>query len=175
MTDQKTVKLKVVEANSVDPFKSRVRLDKENMIKLDLKLNDSVAVKGEKVAIGRVYEMREEDTGSGEIRLDTVMRENCGSRIDDFVEVYKTKAIPANIVKFVPAGKNYPPLNKELVNFFRTLLYETPLINGNVVSVNLPGNFKIAGTSNPLYRSVDTVPANIPVFISKDTKIFIVS
>ena len=132
MTDQKAIKLKVVEANSVDPFKSRVRLDRENMKEMDLKVNDYVAVKGEKIAIGRVYEMREEDTGSGEIRLDTVMRENCGSRINDTVEVYKIEPVLAKTVKHVPAYKNYPILNKDLANFFQRLLHETPLFNGNV-------------------------------------------
>lgn len=174
MMDLKTIRLKVVDANSVDPFKSRVRLDRENMNNLDLKLNDYVAVKGTKVAIGRVYEMREEDTGSGEIRLDTIMRENCGSKINELVDVCKVEVVPARTVKLTPAGRNYPLLNKELVEFFRRLLYETPMVTGNVISINLPGDFRIGGTSTPLYRSIETEPDDVPVYISKDSEIFIV-
>ena len=174
MTEEKSVKLKVVEANSLDPFKSRVRIDKEIMNELNLKLSDCVVIRGKSLAVGRVYEMREEDSGRGEIRIDPIMRENCGSKVNDLVEVFRVEPVPAKSLKLTPAGRNYPVLNTELVDFFRRLLFQTPLFNGNVIAVNLPGDFKIGGTSNPLYRSIETEPASTAVYISNDTQLTVV-
>jgi transitional endoplasmic reticulum ATPase len=174
MIGEKSIRLKVVEANSLDPFKSRVRLDKDVMEQLNLKLNDYVAIKGNNLAIGRVYEMREDDSGRGEIRLDSITRENCGSKVNDSVEVYKIDPVPAKSVKLTPAGRNYPSLNNELLDFFRRLLYQTALFNGNVIAVNLPGDFKIGGTSTPLYRSVETEPVSVAVYISNETELTVV-
>ncbi|WP_393971964.1 hypothetical protein OXIME_000557 [Oxyplasma meridianum] len=173
MNQEKSIKLKVVEANSLDPFKSRVRIDKETMNLLNLKLNDCVAVKGNNLAIGRVYEMREEDSGKSEIRIDSIMRENCGSKLNDLVDVFRVDPVPAKAVKLIAAGRNYPSLNTELLDFFKRLLYQTPLFKGNVIAVNLPGEFKIGGTANPLYRSVETEPDSTAVYISNETELAI--
>lgn len=174
MSDEKSIKLKVVEANSLDPFKSRVRIDREIMSELNLKLGDCVAVRGKNLAIGKVYEMREEDSGRGEIRLDSIMRENCGSKINDLVDVFRIDPVPAKSVKLMAAGRNYPALNTELLDFFRRLLYQTPLFNENIIAVNLPGDFKIGGTSNPLYRSIETEPSSTAVYISNETELTVV-
>ena len=48
------------------------------------------------------------------------------------------------------------------------------MVTGNVISINLPGDFRIGGTSTPLYRSIETEPDDVPVYISKDSEIFIV-
>ena len=174
MIEEKSIRLKVVESNSLDPFKARVRLDREIMEQLNLKLNDYVAIRGNNFAIGRVYEMREDDSGREEIKIDSIMRENCGSKVNDTVEVYKVDPVPAKSVKLTPAGRNYPTLNSELIDFFRRLLYQTPLFNGNVIAVNLPGDFRIGSTSNPLYRSIETEPSSCAVYISNETELILV-
>jgi len=174
MTEEKSIRLKVVEANSLDPFRSRVRLDREIMNDLNLRINDYVAVRCKNLAVGRVYEMRDEDSGRGEIRLDAVMRENCGTKINDSVDVYKINVVPAKSVKLTPAGRDYPKLNAELLEFFRRLLYQTPLFNGNVIAVNLPGDFRIGNSSNPIYRSMETDPTETAVYISNETELTVI-
>ena len=83
--------LRVAEANSTDPGMSRVRLDEDSRFQLNVEIGDVVEIEKSKKTVGRVFRARPEDENKGIVRIDGVMRNNCGASIGDKVKVRKVR------------------------------------------------------------------------------------
>lgn len=165
------VLLRVAEANATDPGMSRVRLDEESRISLDVEIGDVVEIeKSSKKTVGRVFRARPEDEGKQIVRIDSVMRNNCGCSIGDKVKVKKVAIEVATRVVLAPIIRKEQKLKfgDGIDDFVQKTLLKRPMIEQDNISV--PG-LTLVGHSGLLFKVVKTVPPKIPVEIGEITKI----
>ena len=165
------VLLRVAEANATDPGMSRVRLDEESRISLDVEIGDVVEIeKSSKKTVGRVFRARPEDEGKQIVRIDSVMRNNCGCSIGDKVKVKKVAIEVATRVVLAPIIRKEQKLKfgDGIDDFVQKTLLKRPMIEQDNISV--PG-LTLVGHSGLLFKVVKTVPPKVPVEIGEITKI----
>jgi transitional endoplasmic reticulum ATPase len=106
LTDRdKTIKLKVAEADQRDVGKGIVRIDESFREKLGLKPFDVVEIKGGKstsALIGRPYPG---DSGLDIIRMDGLIRTNAKTGIGEYIEIRKADWKEAKSVTLAPIAK----------------------------------------------------------------------
>ncbi|HPS88997.1 MAG TPA: AAA family ATPase, partial [Methanosarcina vacuolata] len=103
--DEKTIKLKVAEANHRDVGKGIVRIDEAFREKLGLNPFDVVEIRGGKVTsalIGRPYP---DDEGLDIIRMDGLIRTNAKTSIGEYVEICKAEWKEAKHVTLSPVKR----------------------------------------------------------------------
>jgi len=103
--DEKTIKLKVAEANHRDVGKGIVRIDEAFREKLGLNPFDIVEIRGGKVTsalIGRPYP---NDEGLDIIRMDGLIRTNAKTSIGEYVEICKAEWKEAKHVTLSPVKR----------------------------------------------------------------------
>ncbi|MCC4768627.1 CDC48 family AAA ATPase [Methanosarcina sp. DH1] len=103
--DEKTIKLKVAEANHRDVGKGIVRIDEAFREKLGLNSFDVVEIRGGKVTsalIGRPYP---DDEGLDIIRMDGLIRTNAKTSIGEYVEICKAEWKEAKHVTLSPVKR----------------------------------------------------------------------
>ena len=165
------VLLRVAEANATDPGMSRVRLDEESRMALDVEIGDVVEIeKSSKKTVGRVFRARPEDEGKQIVRIDSVMRNNCGCSIGDKVHVRKVNIEVASKVILAPIIRKDQKLKfgEGIDDFVQKTLLKRPMIEQDNISV--PG-LTLVGHSGLLFKVVKTVPPKVPVEIGEITKI----
>jgi transitional endoplasmic reticulum ATPase len=165
------VLLRVAEANATDPGMSRVRLDEESRMALDVEIGDVVEIeKSSKKTVGRVFRARPEDEGKQIVRIDSVMRNNCGCSIGDKVHVKKVNIEVASKVILAPIIRKDQKLKfgEGIDDFVQKTLLKRPMIEQDNISV--PG-LTLVGHSGLLFKVVKTVPPKVPVEIGEITKI----
>jgi transitional endoplasmic reticulum ATPase len=134
---EKTLKLRVTEALSKDVGRALVRIDPEDLKKLEAQIGDTIQVKGKRVAVCKVMPAYKEHRGQSWIQMDGLTRENAGVRVDDFVEVSKTQVQPAQRVVIVPTS--IAPSERDL-NYIGSLLDGMPLLVGSRIRATLFGS-----------------------------------
>ena len=157
------VLLRVAEANATDPGMSRVRLDEESRMALDVEIGDVVEIeKSSKKTVGRVFRARPEDEGKQIVRIDSVMRNNCGCSIGDKVHVKKVNIEVASKVILAPIIRKDQKLKfgEGIDDFVQKTLLKRPMIEQDNISV--PG-LTLVGHSGLLFKVVKTVPPKVPV------------
>ncbi len=162
--------LRVSEANSTDPGMSRVRLDEESRMALNAEIGDVVEIEKEKRTVGRVYRARPEDENKGIVRIDSVMRNNCGCSIGDKVRVRKVITEDAKKVVLAPIIRKDQRLKfgEGINEFVQRSLIRRPLLEGDNISV--PG-LTLAGHSGLLFKVIKSQPPKVPVEIGEETRI----
>ena len=103
--DEKTIKLKVAEANHRDVGKGIVRIDEAFREKLGLNPFDVVEIRGGKVTsalIGRPYP---DDEGLDIIRMDGLIRTNAKTSIGEYVEICRAEWKEAKHVTLSPVKR----------------------------------------------------------------------
>jgi transitional endoplasmic reticulum ATPase len=98
----KTVTLKVVEAKSYDAGRGIARIDPVVAYDLRLQTGDVIGIEGTKRTAALVWPGYPEDSNSGTIRIDSMVRRNAGISIDDRVHIRKIQTAPAEKILFSP-------------------------------------------------------------------------
>ncbi len=98
----KTVTLKVVEAKSYDAGRGIARIDPVVAYDLRLQTGDVIGIEGTKRTAALVWPGYPEDSNSGTIRIDGMVRRNAGISIDDRVHIRKIQTAPAEKILFSP-------------------------------------------------------------------------
>ncbi|MCK4718911.1 MAG: AAA family ATPase, partial [Thermoplasmata archaeon] len=126
---------------------------------------------GQTVTPAFVWRMRNEDEGKGIVRIESLLRRNTGTTMDDKVTVEKAKTEPAKKVALAPVGDWWQEESIAGVEtFIRHHLDKRPVVKGNGIIV--PGFLFTRG--HALFRVVNTSPNGI-VQINVDTQISILS
>ena len=89
MTGVKTIELMVKEGIIEDSRKGVVRINREDMERLELKMGDSISVKGERATAVKVLPAFGDVSGTPLIQMDGMIRRNAGVGLNEAVVVFK--------------------------------------------------------------------------------------
>ncbi|UCH87933.1 MAG: CDC48 family AAA ATPase [Thermoplasmata archaeon] len=130
------IKLKVTEAKPAEVGRGIVRLDSEAIEKLHLITGDVVKITGTKSTVAKVWPGYPQDTGSGTIRMDGIIRRNAGVGIDDNVEIEKIPVVDAKKITFAPTQ---PVKIMGGEDYLRHLLEGQVFTKGDSLTINVMG------------------------------------
>ena len=100
-SDEK-VTLRIQKAKKRDIGRNIIRIDPKTMEQLNIQTGDVIALKGKKVSAGIAWPSYPQDNGLGIVRIDSRLRKNTGSSIDDNVEIERVEAQVAQNVILAP-------------------------------------------------------------------------
>jgi transitional endoplasmic reticulum ATPase len=129
--ENKTIKLRVVEALQDDAYKGIVRIDPNLMHKLGLERGDIISIKGERETYSVADQAYPADRGEEIIRMDGIARKNSKTGIGEQVEIKKGQIREAKKITIAPAQKGIM-VQGDPDNFKRGLLGK-PVTKGDIV------------------------------------------
>ena len=127
----------VAEGLSKDAGRAVVRLDPDDMQRLDVEIGDIVAVTGGRRAVAKVVPMHVNRRGTGVVQLDGVLRHNADSALGDTVRLAPTEIRPAAQVTLRPEGGM--PTDQDL-DYLGRLADGLPVQQGDRLRVTLFGS-----------------------------------
>lgn len=133
------ISVRVEESELIDVGKIRVRLDLEAMNSLDVKSGDIIEIIGKKTTGAIALRSKLEDKGKNFIRMDGIIRSNCGIGLGDIVKVKKTRVRPALIASIAVLGKDSNvPLEPEVVESIKNSLIGRPIKKDDIIKCDMP-------------------------------------
>ena len=129
---EKSVRLKVTEADQRDVGKGIVRIDEKFRNMLEVNIFDVVELKGERstsAVVGRSYP---QDEGLDVIRMDGLIRTNAKTSLGEYVEVAKAEWKEAKKVILAPVIQNihiYAPSES-----LRAIFHNRTVSKGDIIS-----------------------------------------
>ena len=100
--DDLKISLRVQEAKKRDIGRNIARIDQETMEKLDIKTGDVIALVGNKESAGIAWPSYPLDKGLGIIRIDSRLKKNIGTSIDETIQIKKVKIHSAQNIVLAP-------------------------------------------------------------------------
>lgn len=128
----KTVRLKVTEADQRDVGKGIVRMDEKFRNMIGVNIFDVVELKGERATSAIVARSYPEDEGLDVIRMDGLIRTNAKTSLGDYVEVKRAEWKEAKKVTLSPAAPNihiYAPSES-----LRAIFHNRTVSKGDIIS-----------------------------------------
>ncbi len=102
--ETKSVSLRIQKAKKRDIGRNIIRIDPEIMENMHINTGDVIAIEGKKESAGIAWPSYPQDHGLGIVRVDSRLRKNTGTSIDDTIKIRKVKAITAQNVILAPAS-----------------------------------------------------------------------
>jgi len=133
------VRLKVAEAKQRDAGRGKARINDNVMRTLNITAGDIIEVKGKRATAAVAWPAYQEDTDQDVIRIDGLIRKNADVTINEYVAVRKADVKDAQSVVLAPVDMRLN-VDQDFVNFIKSRLLETPLINEDSVLVVILGN-----------------------------------
>ncbi|MFX0137618.1 MAG: CDC48 family AAA ATPase [Candidatus Hodarchaeota archaeon] len=131
--------LRVEESELIDVGKIRVRLDLEAMNALDVKSGDIIQIIGKKTTGAIALRSKLEDKGKSLIRMDGIIRSNCGVGLGDIVKIKKTRIKPAMGVSIAMLGRDPNiPLDSEITESIKNSLTGRPVKKDDIIKSAIP-------------------------------------
>lgn len=150
MSETNTIKLKVREGLVEDSRKGIVRVNREDMEKLNLDTGDVISIKGKRVTVAKVYPSFNDIYSMPFIQMDGGIRRNAGVGLNDVVLIEKTEVKVARQVVLSPIDvffKCKEDDEKEIKNIIK----EIPIISDDELSLMIFGHnevgFHVSGTA----------------------------
>ena len=101
-TTSKDIALRVQEAKKRDIGRNIARIDQETMEKLNIKTGDVIALVGKKESAGIAWPSYPQDNGLGIIRIDSRLKKNTGTSIDETIQIKKVTVQSAQNIVLAP-------------------------------------------------------------------------
>ncbi|MHA1491734.1 MAG: CDC48 family AAA ATPase [Promethearchaeota archaeon] len=98
------VSLRVQKAKKRDIGRNIIRIDPKTMEELLINTGDVIALNGKKESAGIAWPSYPQDNGLGIVRIDSRLRKNTGTSIDDTIEIRKINAIVAQSIVLAPSS-----------------------------------------------------------------------
>jgi transitional endoplasmic reticulum ATPase len=157
------VSLKVKEALQSDVGRGIARLNSHMMEELGLESGDVIEAEGpeKRKAVALVWRARSEDEGKEVIRLDGILRHNCGVSVDDAVSVRKADVKPAKEIQFAPTQEI--SFEEDFAAYFKERIMNMPLFVGNSIVLDVMGRALV-------FTVTSTSPKGIAVQVTPETK-----
>jgi transitional endoplasmic reticulum ATPase len=165
----KSVILRVAEANHRDAGRGIARIDTETMRTLGLIPGDVIEIEGRSIATAIVHPGFAPDTGKSIIRIDGNIRGNAGVAIDDKVRVRKTTVKEAKRITLEPTQ----PIRAGSERYLLSRLKDMPITKGQIIRIELLGNpvsFLVTNTV-PLGTVIPDLETEIVLRKAKEEKI----
>ncbi len=157
----KKFKLKVAEAKAQDVGRGICRIDPAVAAEMGIRSGDVIKITGNKETVALAWLGYPEDKGTNIIRLDSNLRYNAGTGIDESVFVEKIEAVPAQKLVLAPA-EGVTIGNGE--SYIRNILEGRVLSKGDIVEIPVL-NRKIR------FGVVDFIPKKKAVIVTGSTEV----
>ncbi|MBI5749678.1 MAG: CDC48 family AAA ATPase, partial [Nitrospinae bacterium] len=158
------ITLKVKEALPKDVGRAIVRIDPEDMKKIEAEVGDIIEIYGKRSAPAKIMPCYMEERGKGIIQIDGILRENAQSGLDEKVIIKKVSYKPA--VKITLSPITIGGLRGERdTRYISRLLEGIPLMEGDRVRATL------FGARSCDFKVLDTIPNKEVVLIYPTTVI----
>ena len=158
-----TLKLRVAEALSKDVGRAFVRMDPEDLQKLQVQIGDIVEIVGKRQTVGKAMPAYKEHRGQARIQMDGVTRENAGVGLDEYILVRPTIASHAERVVLTPMSIT---VHQRDLEYIGSLLDGLPVWAGDRIRATL------FGSRSADFRVESSVPEG-PVVIHPTTQLAI--
>jgi len=127
---------KVKEAYRQDIGRGIVRVGSAIMEELDIGPGDAISIKGKKEAVALVWS--ELSTGEEDyIRMDGILRNNCGAGIDDEVKIEAIELKEAKTLQLSPTQEI--DFNPDFIEYVHERILNMPLLQGNSLVIGVMG------------------------------------
>ena len=134
--DNQKVSLRVQEAKKRDIGRNIARIDQETMEKLDIKTGDIIALVGKKESAGIAWPSYPQDSGLGIIRIDSRLKKNIGTSIDDTIQIRKVKTHSAQNIVLAPISFKYKS-NPRFETFVKRKLNNYPVAIEDFIFISI--------------------------------------
>jgi len=136
--DNLKVSLRVQEAKKRDIGRNIARIDQETMEKLDIKTGDVIALVGKKESAGIAWPSYPQDSGLGIIRIDSRLKKNIGTSIDETIQIRKVKTHSAQNIVLVPIiPKTLGKSNPRFETFVKRKLNNYPVAIDDFIFISI--------------------------------------
>ncbi len=124
-----TLSLKVKEGLAKDVGRAIVRLDPEDMRRIDAQGGDILLLEGKRKTVAKAMPCYAEERGKSIIQLDGIIRENAGVGLDEKISVSKIVVQPATKVVLQPISGTLKTERDS--KYLASLLDGTPIMTGD--------------------------------------------
>ncbi|MBN1216483.1 MAG: CDC48 family AAA ATPase [Candidatus Lokiarchaeota archaeon] len=130
------VTLRIQKAKKRDIGRNIIRIDPKTMEELNIQTGDVIALRGKKESAGIAWPSYPQDNGLGIVRVDSRLRKNTGTSIDDTVEIQKVEAIIAQNVVLAPASVRIRS-NPRFETFVKRKLSNYPVTLDDIILISI--------------------------------------
>ncbi len=135
--------LRVQKAKKRDIGRNIIRIDTITMEKLLIKTGDVISLFGKNESAGIAWPSYPQDSGLGIIRIDSRLRKNTSTSIDDTIEIRKVKALPAQNIVLAPSNVKIRT-NPRFENFVKRRLNNYPITIDDFIYISIGISREIA-------------------------------
>lgn len=160
--EEQTLSLRVAEALPKDVGRGLVRLDPQDLERLEVGIGDVVEVAGKRPTVARAMPAYAAQRGQGLIQMDGILRANAGAGLDERVTVRRVEVQPARAVVLAPVESLRTAPGAAQTRYLARLLDGIPVVPDDQVRVDL------FGTRAQTFTVAKTTPAG-PVLIGPAT------
>ncbi len=128
--------LRVQKAKKRDIGRNIIRIDPETMEKLNIQTGDVIALTGKKDSAGIAWPSYPQDNGLGIVRIDSRLRKNTATSIDDSIEIRKVDAKTAQNVVLAPSSVKIRT-NPRFESFVKRKLNNYPVTLEDIILISI--------------------------------------
>jgi transitional endoplasmic reticulum ATPase len=162
--ENKLIVLRVSEAKAKDVGRGIVRVDPQDLEKMEAEVGDIVEIEGKRKTVAKAMPAYPEDRGKSLIQMDGLLRGNAQVSLDEKINIRKTDGSPAEriILSHLTSVKSIK--GEGDAKYIGTLLDGLPLVEGDTIRANL------FGTRSQDFTVISTIPKGA-VVIRSNTRI----
>jgi len=134
--DNLNVALRVQEARKRDVGRNIVRIDQKTMKKLDIKTGDVIALIGKKESAGIAWPCDSRDSGLGIVRIDSRLKKNTGTSLDEMLQIGKVNAQSAQNIVLAPISVKIKS-NPRFETFVKRKLQNYPVTINDFIYISI--------------------------------------
>ncbi len=127
--------LRVQKAKKRDIGRNIIRIDPKTMENLNIQTGDVIGLFGKKESAGIAWPSYPQDNGLGIVRIDSRLRKNTGTSIDDTIEIRKVNANFAQNIVLAPSIKIRT--NPRLESFVKRKLNNYPVTLEDFIQISI--------------------------------------
>ncbi|TFG14755.1 MAG: AAA family ATPase [Promethearchaeota archaeon] len=128
--------LRVQKAKKRDIGRNIIRIDPKTMEDLDIQTGDVIGLFGKKESAGIAWPSYPQDNGLGIVRIDSRLRKNTGTSIDDTIEIFKVNAKVAQNIVLAPSSVKIRT-NPRFESFVKRKLNNYPVTLDDLILISI--------------------------------------
>ncbi|MCY3414788.1 MAG: CDC48 family AAA ATPase [Candidatus Heimdallarchaeota archaeon] len=132
------IELQVIEAKSRDVIRGKIRISNDAMKELGITTGDIVEIQGSRSTAAVAWPSFPEDVNYKVIRMDAVIRDNAGVKLQDKVKIRKATTNPTQQLVLAPKSSDFH-VEQEFVKVMRKRLNGYPLTENDTVMIPILG------------------------------------
>jgi transitional endoplasmic reticulum ATPase len=128
--------LRVQKAKKRDIGRNIIRIDPKTMEDLDIQTGDVIGLFGKKESAGIAWPSYPQDNGLGIVRIDSRLRKNTSTSIDDTIEIFKVNAKVAQNIVLAPSSVKIRT-NPRFESFVKRKLNNYPVTLDDLILISI--------------------------------------